>query len=201
MTGSMMNAVLLKNWFNRQIVRVYSRLIARSFKSYLPSRVHHSALIYNPHFISLMGVSVGRGVWLYAITSDTAGNTYKPDFIVGKGTQIGDFCHITCAKRLEIGENVLMGQGVFIADSTHVYHDIATPVMAQGLTARPVMIGTGSWLGNHAAVLGCSIGKNCVVGANSVVTRDVPDYCVVAGAPAKIIKRYDEVTRAWVRPA
>jgi acetyltransferase-like isoleucine patch superfamily enzyme len=194
-----MNAIRYKNWINNQITRVYSRLIASSFKRYAPSRVHPSALIYNSQFISLMGVSVGRGVWLYAITHDTKGNAYTPDFIVGKGTQIGDFCHITCAMRLEIGENVLMGQGVFIADTNHAYHDISTPVMAQGLNAKPMTIGSGSWMGNHAVVVGCSIGRNCVVGANAVVTRDVPDYCVVAGAPARIIKRYDGVANEWVR--
>jgi acetyltransferase-like isoleucine patch superfamily enzyme len=193
----------LLQWVNRltqMCVRIYSRLIARSFRAYRPSRVHYSARIYNPHRISLLGVTVGRGVWLYAITGDSAGNTYSPDLVIGNGTQIGDYCHITCATRLEVGENVLMGQGVLIADSNHRFDDVGRPVMSQGLVARPISVGEGSWLGNHAVVVGCSIGRNCVVGANAVVTRDVPDCCVVAGAPARIIKRYDEAARAWVRP-
>jgi acetyltransferase-like isoleucine patch superfamily enzyme len=188
-----------REWFSTQLTRVHSRLIARCFKKWSPGRIHPSALITNPRYMSLLGVSIGRGVWLYAITGDTAGNTYTPDLVIGKGTQIGDYCHITCAKRVEIGEGVLMTQGVFVSDSNHVYGDITKPILAQGLTVKPVSIGAGSWLGNHAVVVGCSIGKNCVVGANSVVTRDVPDYCVVAGAPAKIIKRFDEATRAWIK--
>ena len=56
-------------------------------------------------------------------------------------------------------------------------------------------IGDNSWIGNHAAIIGCSVGRHCVVGANAVVTRDVPDYCVVAGSPARIIKRYDALAR------
>ena len=113
----MLSTIVLKNWLNRQIVRVYSRLISGSFRRYLPSSVHYSALIYNPQYISLLGASIGRGVWLYAIIGDSAGNKYSPEFIIGKGTQIGDYCHITCAKRLEIEENVLMGQGILIADT------------------------------------------------------------------------------------
>jgi len=194
-----MNLISIKNWFRKQVTRVHSRLIAGSFKAYHPSRVHPSALIYNPQHISLLGAAVGRGVWLYAIVGDTAGNTYSPELIIGNGCQIGDYCHITCATRLDIGENVLMGQGVFIADSNHVFSDISRPVFTQGLRAKPISIGAGSWLGNHAAVVGCSIGRNCVVGANSVVTRDVPDYCVVAGAPARIIKRYDAQSGEWLR--
>ncbi|MEI6646565.1 MAG: acyltransferase [bacterium] len=194
-----MNVVTIKNWLDHQLSRVHSRLIARSFKHYLPSRIHYTAQISHPQFISNYGVSIGRGVWLYAIIEDTAGNNYSPELILGKGTQIGDYCHITCATRLEIGENVLLAQSVFIADSNHNYCDISMPILQQGLSAKPITIGAGSWLGNHAVVVGCSIGRNCVVGANSVVTRDVPDYCVVVGAPAKIIKRYEATRKEWVR--
>jgi acetyltransferase-like isoleucine patch superfamily enzyme len=194
-----MKLICAKDWMQKQCGRVFSRLIGGSFKRWSPSRVHPSARITNPQYISLLSVSVGRGVWLYAITRDSAGNTYTPELIIEKGTQIGDYCHITCANQVVIGENVLLTQGVLIADSNHVYEDVARPVVAQGLRAKPISIGAGSWLGNHAAVVGCSIGKNCVVGANSVVTRDVPDYCVVAGAPARIIRRYDAQSGEWHR--
>lgn len=193
--------IALRNWFEWQITRVYSRLIARSFRSYAPSRVHPTARVENPEYIILDGVSIQRGCWLYAITYDSAGHHYEPQMIIGKGTDIGSYCHITCATRLEIGKNVLMGQSVFISDSTHVFCDPDVPVCAQGLASSPISIGEGSWLGNHAAIIGCSVGRNCVVGANAVVTRDVPDFCVVAGAPARIIKRYDPTARAWVRPS
>jgi len=192
--------IALRNWLELQAIRVYSRLIARSFHSYAPSRVHPTARIDNPECISLAGVRIGRGVWLYAITVDSAGHHYRPEMIIGTGTDIGSYCHITCANRLEIGKDVLIAQSVFIADSNHVYSDPNLPVHAQGLASKPVSIGEGSWLGNHSAILACSIGQNCVVGANAVVTRDVPDFSVVAGVPARVIKRYDPAAGAWVRP-
>ena len=61
-----------------------------------------------------------------------------------------------------------------------------------------VHIGDGSWLGTHVVIAGnITIGKHCVIGANSVVKHDIPDYCVAAGIPARIIKRYDFGTKSW----
>ena len=62
---------------------------------------------------------------------------------------------------------------------------------------RDVVIGEGSWLGEHVCVIGASIGKNCVIGANSVVTHDVPDYSIAVGVPAKVIKRYNFNSKQW----
>ena len=67
------------------------------------------------------------------------------------------------------------------------------PIRQNGI----VEIGEGSWLGHNACVLGASIGKHCVIGANSVVTHDIPDYSVAVGSPAKIIRRYDSTTKTW----
>ena len=60
-----------------------------------------------------------------------------------------------------------------------------------------VEIGEGSWLGENVCVLGAIIGRHCVIGANSVVTKDIPDYSIAVGAPAKVIKRYDFTTNSW----
>jgi acetyltransferase-like isoleucine patch superfamily enzyme len=192
-----MNVLRLKDWLDHRLSHYYVRALSSSFKRYSPSQIHYSAVVTNPQYISLLGSSVGRGVWLYAMPVDSEGNRTVPEMTIGKGTDIGDYCHITCSQRVEIGESVLMGQGVFVSDSNHVYRDVKEPVIKQGLVARPVMIGSGTWLGNHAVIVGCLIGRNCVVGANAVVTRDVPDYCVVAGAPARVIRRYDAEAGSW----
>ena len=68
--------------------------------------------------------------------------------------------------------------------------DINTPIKEQDISiVSPVVIGEGSWLGENVCVCGASIGKHCVIGANSVVTNDIPDYCVAVGAPARVIKK------------
>jgi acetyltransferase-like isoleucine patch superfamily enzyme len=64
---------------------------------------------------------------------------------------------------------------------------------------KPISIGEGTWLGLHSVILpGTHIGKNCVVGANAVVKGIFPDYCVIAGVPAKIVKQYDLDSERWV---
>ena len=72
--------------------------------------------------------------------------------------------------------------------------------MFQGVTQkRDVVIGNGSWIGEHVCIIGASIGRHCVIGANSVVTRDIPDYSVAVGSPAVIIKKYDFNLNKWIK--
>ncbi|MCZ6594522.1 MAG: acyltransferase [Bacteroidetes bacterium] len=101
-------------------------------------------------------------------------------------------------KEVYIGKNVLIADRVFISDNLHGYENVAKPVQEQqSVFKNPVRIGAGSWIGVNAAVIGAEIGKNCVIGANAVVTKDVPDYCVVAGIPARIIRRFNEEKGEW----
>ena len=64
---------------------------------------------------------------------------------------------------------------------------------------KPVIIGEGSWIGENVCIIGASVGKHCVIGANAVVTKDIPDYCVAVGTPAKIIKKYDTKIKKWIK--
>jgi acetyltransferase-like isoleucine patch superfamily enzyme len=78
---------------------------------------------------------------------------------------------------------------VFISDNDHSYSDLDLPIIQQPIKFKKnVSIGSGSWIGENVCIIGASIGRNCVIGANSVVTKDVPDFSVVAGNPAKVIK-------------
>ncbi len=122
-----------------------------------------------------------------------------PALIIGDGTLIGRFCHFTAVERIEIGRCVLFGEGVLVADHDHGFEDLETAPRDQPLSpGRPVVIGDHCWLGNHAAILaGVTLGKHVIVGANATVTRDVPDYTVVAGAPARAVSRYDAGRKAW----
>jgi acetyltransferase-like isoleucine patch superfamily enzyme len=188
----------MRNTVEDLAMRVYSRLVRRSFKRCAPSYVHYSARIDNPEFIVLHGVNIGRHVWLYAMTSDTAGRTFSPEIEIGRGARIGDRCHITCATRLFIGEEVLMNQNVLVTDSIHIYDDPDVPIVSQGIRCKPVSIGDHCWVGENSAIIGCAVGRHCIVGANAVVLKDVPDYCLVAGVPAKIVRRFDTLKGKWV---
>ena len=116
----------------------------------------------------------------------------------GDGCVIGHFCHIYATSRISLGKNVLIADRVYISDNQHSYEDPDVPVVLQKIRQiREVEIGDGSWIGENVCIMGARIGKHCVVGANSVVKRDVPDHCVVAGNPAKILKQYDFDSKMW----
>jgi acetyltransferase-like isoleucine patch superfamily enzyme len=119
---------------------------------------------------------------------------------IGSGTNLGSFNHVYATRSVVIGAGVLTANGVYISDNLHGYEDVTRPVKLQPIRQlRDTSIGDGTWVGHNACVYGARIGRNCVVGANAVVTRDVPDYCVVAGAPARIIKRHDSASGQWRR--
>ncbi len=121
-----------------------------------------------------------------------------PQLSVGAGTQIGNFSHIICTGKIEIGMNVLIADRVYIADNLHEYQDVGRPVMHQPLRQlRHVTVGAGSWIGENVCVVGCTIGRNCVIGSNSVVSRDIPDFCVAVGSPAVPVKRFCSDTGTW----
>lgn len=121
----------------------------------------------------------------------SAGSSLK----IGKGSEIGERCRISIANSLEIGDKVLLSPNVYITDCDHEYRDIDIPVMEQGIVQRgqTVSIGDGTYIGINSVIVGnVKIGKHCIIGANSVVTKDVPDYCVAVGIPAKVIKNVKE---------
>ena len=110
---------------------------------------------------------------------------------IGRGSEIGERCRISIANSLEIGEKVLLSPNVYITDCDHEYRNIDVPVIEQGIVQKgqAVSIGDGSYIGINTVIVGnVKIGKHCVIGANSVVTKDVPDYSVAVGIPARVIK-------------
>ena len=119
---------------------------------------------------------------------------------IGSGSEIGERCRISIANSLEIGEKVLLSPNVYITDCDHEYRDVNVPVIDQGIVQRGqrVSIGDGSYIGINAVIVGnVKIGKHCVIGANSVVTKDVPDFCVAVGGPAKILRKCNKDTGEW----
>ena len=100
-----------------------------------------------------------------------------------------------------IEDKVLIAPDVFITDHNHEYTSPFKAICDQGQREKNnvIEIGKGSWIGTKVTIVGdIKIGKNCVIGANSVITKSIPDYCVAAGCPAKIIKKYDAQKNEWV---
>lgn len=142
------------------------------------------------------GVIIQKMSWLAAVPLTDAP---KCKLTIGANTIIGHFNHIYATGELTIGANVLTADKVYIADNQHQYDDPNTPVHLQPIKQFPPMhIGDGTWIGENVCILGVSIGKNCVVGANAVVTKDIPDNCVAVGIPAKIVKQFDLETKTWI---
>ena len=89
------------------------------------------------------------------------------------------------------------GHDVYITDQNHGYEDVNLPISVQTMPEREVSIGSGSWIGHGSVVLpGARIGEHVVIGANSVVTGEIPSYSVAVGVPARVIKQYRQ--NAWV---
>ncbi len=116
---------------------------------------------------------------------------------IGDRCLIGRGSGIVAHESIEIGDDVFTGHHIYVTDANHGYEDPDLPVGRQFGKAKPVRIGSGSWIGHGAIVLpGARIGEHVVVGAGSVVTGDLPDYCVAVGIPARVIRRY-EPGRGW----
>ncbi len=109
---------------------------------------------------------------------------------IGAGTRIGPDGVISVAEEVHLEPNVLIAARCYISDHGHAFADPRVPVMHQGMTPpAPVRIGEGSWLGINVCILpGVTLGRCCVVAANSVVTRSIPDGSVVGGVPARLIR-------------
>lgn len=117
---------------------------------------------------------------------------------------IGDFTRVgignTVIGPVEIGNRVIIGQNVVFSGLNHGYEDVTMPIADQDVTVHPIRIGDETWIGAGSVVVaGVTIGRHCVVGGGSVVTRDIPDYTVVAGNPARIIKQFDANTGKWIK--
>jgi virginiamycin A acetyltransferase len=108
------------------------------------------------------------------------------DTEIGKGVYIGPQCNIGMCK---IGENSLIASGVHIMSGSgqHNFDDIDSPIQQQGGNYSKIEIGEDSWIGNGSLIM-ANVGKKCIIGAGSVVTKDVDDFSIMVGNPAKLIK-------------
>ena len=125
-------------------------------------------------------------------------NNGAGDVLIGEGARIG--IGSVVIGPVTLGDRVGLGQHVFISGFNHGYRDASRDSNEQPLERKPVVIEAESHIGaNSVVVAGVHIGTRVQVGAGSVVTKDIPSYCVAAGNPARIIRRYDFETKVWGR--
>lgn len=185
----------IKRYIKRELFRF---LFARKFAHF-----GHKVSIIDPDIIEgeeyiFLGTdaSLNSKAWLLALKQ----GSLNPQLIIEDGATIGRFSHIVAVQKVCIGKNVLIADKVYISDNIHGYESVEKPIMHQPIVFKgEVFIGENSWIGENVSIVGAKVGKHCVIGANSVVTKDIPDYCIAVGSPAKIIKMYDFKVQAWIR--
>jgi acetyltransferase-like isoleucine patch superfamily enzyme len=136
-------------------------------------------------------VFIGPGSWLQTLPD---AENKSVAMSIGKGSSCAGACVISAVRSVILEDNVLLARNVYISDHIHEYTNMEKPVLAQGLgKVQPVLIKRGAWLGQNVVVCpGVTIGVGSVVGANSVVVKSIPDHCVAAGAPARVLKTIDQ---------
>ena len=182
----------------RLYLLVWNLLFRRDFKAFgKNSSIYKPRNIQGAKYIEIGSrVMFMQDAWLLALQIDD--NT--PSLKISDGCYIGHYVHIVAVRSVEIESEVLIADKVYIADNLHGFGSVNVPIISQPVHHhRDVLIKKGAWIGENVCLMGVTVGQNSVVAANSVVTKDVPDYCVVAGAPAKIIKRYCEQSQVWKR--
>jgi acetyltransferase-like isoleucine patch superfamily enzyme len=178
----------------RLINKLYSGWVSREFKGFgRDSVVQRHLYLLGGKYISIGNKSC---IGLRAILTawDKYGSDrFHPEIIIGNHVSIGEDSHITAINRIEIGNNVLIGKKVTITDNSHgksnfellPFSPSTRPLHSEG----PVIIENGVWIGDKATILpNVRIGENAIIGANAVVTKDIPANCVASGIPAKVIK-------------
>jgi acetyltransferase-like isoleucine patch superfamily enzyme len=128
------------------------------------------------------------------------GNAWTPRLKIGNEVNIEQGVHIVCHCEVTIGDRVSITPYCVIVDTEHPFDEPGHGKIGARLPTQPsyVRIGEGSFIGAHSVVLpNVTIGRFCVIGAGSVVSRDVPDYAVAAGSPARVIKVFDPNIREW----
>jgi len=173
--------------------RAYKLFYSFLIKMRVRSWGRNSRILAPATIIGGGGITVGERVtirehaWLNARSDWPDG---RSTLTIGDGVYIGRFVQINAWSEVEIESDVLVGDRVYISDAEHHFENREIPVLLQGdFFKGPVRLRTGCWIGIGAVILpGVTVGKNAVVAANAVVRCDVPDYTVVGGVPARILR-------------
>lgn len=142
-------------------------------------------------------VNIGKNTLICSYTTiEAAGGTIK----IGDNIYVGEYSTFQGQGNITLEDNVLLASHIHFISNQHTYTDIDTPIKYQENISKPIIIKENTWIGINVVILsGVTIGKHCVIGSNSVVNCDIPDYCVAVGSPVKIIKKYDFDLNMWTK--
>jgi lipopolysaccharide O-acetyltransferase len=150
------------------------------------------------------GFTTGVGCRIDALVVE--GHPSKTKIYFGTSVQINDYVHIAAVDSIVIGNDVLIASKVFITDHNHGSYsspngsDPMSKPASRPLVVSPVVIRDNVWIGEFVSILpGVTIGKGSVIGSNTIVTSDIPEYSIAVGSPARVVKRYDFELEEWVR--
>ena len=183
----------LRHYWIARFKRAGSHIsISRDFRAHNPQCMELGSDVSISHQVTL------RAVTRYPWSLQT--QTFTPRLTLGDGCFIGNGSHISCSQRVDIGKNVMIAEQCYISDSNHDYRNVDLSIKEQPvIVSGDLTVGDDTWIGAHCCVSGAfTIGRHCVIGANSVVTSDIPDFSVAVGAPARVIKRYDPSSHQWI---
>lgn len=186
-----------KKWFWYPLANIKNRFLFGAYGKDV--YIEPGVVINRPRF-----VHVGNHV---RIKRNTSINLHPKDkkskdilLFIGDNVIISESCFISACNRIAIEENVGISPNVMIIDNSRKIGDISRPSKEQELKIGHVRIGADSWIAYGACVLpNVTIGKHCIIGALSVVNRDIPSYSVAVGSPAKVVKQFDLERRIWVK--
>lgn len=168
----------------------YSKWISNEFESAKNVTFRKPIMVIGGKSIE---IGLNTKICKYTVLSTWGGDDNHTKLKIGGKCNIGEYNHITAANSISIGNGVLTGRWVTITDNSHgrileSEMDIE-PQKRDVYSKGPVIIGNNVWLGDKVTVCpGVHIGDGCVIGANAVITKDIPPYCVACGNPAKVVK-------------
>ncbi len=187
----------------KKIIILLRELYSYVFYSLRGSKISFGVKIYKPWRFTPKYVTMRKKVTIRNFAriegiSSYAGEEFFPEIIFDDYSSVQQNLHLTCAQRVYIGRNTAIAANVTITDINHCYVDITVPPERQPLEVDPVHIGENCKIYNNAVILpGTTLGKHNIVGANSVVSGTYPDYCVIAGVPAKMVRKYNKKNGTW----
>lgn len=196
-----MGILKLQNFLKGKRARVYTWLLRGD-----AAHIGKGSIIYPPFHSGNIktlyigdNVKVQAGGWITTIPQ-YGQDKFNPELKIGDGTYIGNRCHIIVCDKMVIGQNVTIADNVYITDNLHGFEDVSCGIMFQSLKLPgPVVIEDEVWLGERVCVMpNVTIGRHSVIGANSVVTKDIPPYSIAVGSPARVIKKYDHAAKKYV---